>query len=135
MRFDATLFDTYYTVTSAEVQMGTKAKVKVECQGNISLDVIFNGEPVTRKLKEVLHDPSFGCSLHSVSQLEIHVMTTIFSDGKCKISSNGALLAFGEQCRSFNCLSGSPGNTMRENDAVHIAKMQLWNERLCHVHS
>lgn len=59
MKFDRTLFDTYSTVTSAAVEMGTKDKVKEKGRGNIILEVIVNGEAVTGHLKEVLHDPAF----------------------------------------------------------------------------
>lgn len=62
-------------------------------------------------------------------------MTTKFSDGKCKISKNGTLLASGEQCRYLGSLSASPVKSERTHDAAHIASMQRWNERLCHVHS
>ena len=78
MTFDKTLFETYEDLTDATVEMGTKATTEVAARGSITLSMQGGSSFEVRKLKNVLHMPSFEYSLLSVSALDKNGIQTTF---------------------------------------------------------
>lgn len=90
-------------------------------------------------MKYVFHIPYLGYSLLSVSKLDQKGMSTTFSGGKCTISKDRNILACGELRDSLYCASLSveikPRNGNSTMQSPYITSLNMWHQRLCHVHA
>ncbi len=88
----------------------------------------------TCELRNVLHVPSFVYSLISVPTLAEGCLVVLFSNYKVTILRKDVLLATGSRIRGLYFIDLF--NTPRCNStALATASLQLWHERMAHVHS
>ena len=131
MTYDRSLFDTYESVSNANVEMGTKATTGVVGKGSVILKLKCDSSYEFRKLQNVLHIPSFEYSLLSVGEMDKKGMTTTFGNGHCVITKGSSIIASGYLDGSLHVINTQ--TVKSPNNAALIASLQLWHERMAHV--
>ncbi len=130
--FDKSIFDSYEPVTDMNVEMGTKATADVAGKGSIIISMECGSDFQVRKLEDVLHVPSFEYSLLSVSSLDHKGMMTTFGGGECIIHNKGVTVATGFLEGPLYVIHTKPAP--RNNEKALLSSLQLWHERMGHVH-
>ena len=130
--FDKSMFKTYEPVTNMNVEMGTKATADVVGRGTIILSMQCGSDFKVRKLEEVLHVPTFEYSLLSVSALDKKGMMTTFGGGECVIHNRGTTIATGSLTGPLYIIRAKPAPS--NNGLALLSSLQLWHERMGHVH-
>ncbi len=130
MTFDRSAFVTYTEQqTDRTITVGTKAESKVAGTGDIDIKVSVDGKPFNVRFMNVLHVPGIGYQLLSVSQISNKGFNVKFNDGRCHISFDTRVVAYGTLRKSLYYLD----LYSTSSDIACIASMQLWHERLAHV--
>ena len=130
MTFDKSMFDTYESIADASVEMGTKCTTKVVGRGSITTKIQCGSSFEIRKLENVLHVPSFGYSLLSVSTMDKKGFRTTFGDKKCVVSKGSSILASGKLDGSLYVIHTESNSTL---GSALVASLSTWHERMAHV--
>ena len=133
MTFDRTVFATYTKISPFNVEMGDKSTSVAIGRGDVHVSAVFNGVRTVCKLRDVLHVPSFVYSLISVSTLTRRGLTVRFTENSVAIARHGFTVIQGTRHGGLYTL-----DVMAIHDAAEtacVANMQLWHERMAHVHT
>eukprot|EP00171_Calliarthron_tuberculosum_P000506 IDg506t1 len=131
MTFSRSQFVSYKKVQPFPVQMGDKSKTTAVGKGDVTVPIICKGVKRTCKLENFLHVPDLRFSLVSVSTLAKNGLSTNFSTDRVYILKDNAVIATGTHSNGLYAL-----DTL-STDAIAVAcaaSMQLWHERMGHVH-
>lgn len=135
MSYDRSAFVRYQEVSSFPVEMGDKSTSSVIGRGDVTIPVICNSTKRTCMLKDVLHVPDMGFSLVSVNQLTNRGHEVVFTGKRVDILSGNMLIARGTKARGLYSLDTSSSSAHDVRHAVACtASLQLWHERMGHVH-
>ncbi len=109
--------------------VGTKAETKVPGTGDIDIKVSVDGEPFNVRLMNMLHVLGIGYQLLFVSQISNKGFNIKSNDGRCHISFDSRVFAYGALRKSLYYLD----LYSTSSDIACVASMKLWHERLAHV--
>ena len=130
MTFDRSQFSDYKPMQAVEVEMGTKAKTRVAGCGDVVLTLDVNGQTKPCKLKGVVHVPEFGYSLLSVSKMIANGLKVEFERDICEVKHSSKTVATAKLVDKLYVL-----DLARKTESAVVASLQIWHERLGHVHS
>ena len=136
MTFDRSMFVSYRSVTPFQVILGDKStSVAVGC-GDVKLSLLVNGKARICILQDVLHVPSFVFSLISVSTLTARGIGVQFTNNAVLLTQNGESIATGHRRHGLYAIDlyMPSRNKQQSFELACIASLQLWHERLGHVH-
>lgn len=136
MTFDRSMFVSYRSVTPFQVILGDKStSVAVGC-GDVKLSLLVNGKARICLLRDVLHVPSFAFSLISVSTLTARGIGVQFTNNTVLLTHNGEAIATGHRRHGLYAVDlYIPSRDKQQPfELAFIASLQLWHERLGHVH-
>ncbi len=133
MTFDRSAFATYQPVSPFAVQMGDSSTSLAVGRGDVYLSILSDGKTAKCKLRNVLHVPSFVYSLVSVTALAKRGLIVQFQDNCATIIQDGKSVASGTRVGGLYTLDLSTSSEKSET-ALTTASLQLWHERMCHVH-
>ena len=131
MTFARHAFTSYRAVDPFPVQMGDKSTTMVVGRGDVCIPLKFNHSKRTCKLTNVFHVPSLAFSLISVSSLAKKGICTKFNITSVHILKDEKLLATGTRLGGLYCLDSV---SAVQTPAACVASLQLWHERMGHVH-
>ena len=130
MTCDRPSFMRYSKVTSPDVVLGDKSVAKAAGKGTVGLTLDVLGKQAECRLEDVMHIPTFGFNLLSVSALCKKGMKVEFEGDKCRILKCGKLVATGHLEGDLFVLDTV--DTVPDKYA-YVADLKLWHERLAHV--
>lgn len=131
--FDRSLFMNYSSIGPFNVEMGDNSTAQVIGKGEVHLQIFVNGSQKTCKIQDVLHVPSFSYSLVSVSEMARKGFTINFRNESVIITRQGSLIASGTLTKGLYELDIDNNNTSPLS--AFVSNVQLWHERLGHVHA
>ena len=132
MTFDSSVFVTYKPVSFKTVTVGNSQCLRVMGMGDVVVRINVDGTVRKCKLTDVLHVPELGFSLLSVAKMEQKGLDVHFKKGRCNIMSYNKLFATGTRTKNLYVLDVAPEYVPSE--VACVANLQLWHERLAHVH-
>ncbi len=113
--------------------MGDSSIALAVGRGDVQLNILKDGKMGTCELRNMLHVPSFVYPLLSVPTLAKSGLVVLFSDYKVIIPRKGVPVATGTRIRGLYVLDLF--NPPRCNStALATASLQLWHEKMAHVH-
>jgi len=121
-------FDDYQSTTGRSVKMGDKGSVATAGVGTVVFEVIVQGKTRKIKLEKVLHVPSVGFNLMSVSMMGEHGAEVPFKGGKAIINIGEKISACGRRKSALYHLDTAP-----LSDVAAVASFQLWHVRFVNV--
>ncbi len=130
---DRSAFISYESINPFPVQMGDSSSALAVGKGTVRLRICKDNKLAICDLRDVLYVPSFVYSLISVPTLANRGLSVEISATQAKIFHNRQIVATGTRNKGLYVLDlfKSPDN--RET-ALASASLQLWHERLGHVH-
>lgn len=135
MAYDRSVFTGYRPVDAFAVEMGDKSTSSVVGRGDVKVQVVSDGTRRTCVLKNVLHVPDLGFSLVSVNQLTNLGHRVLFRKNRVEILNGRDVIATGSKSGGLYTLDvqTTRGRTSKSATAC-AASLQLWHERMGHVH-
>jgi len=133
MTFDRSVFASYEALNPFPVTMGDKSTSIAVGRGDVHLPLLVNGVVSMCKLQDVLHVPSFVFSLVSVSTLTKRGFSVRFTDHGVNIMQGDSVVAMGTHTRGLYSLDIGP--TSHSTEVACAATLELWHERMGHVHN
>ena len=132
MACDKSNFKDYKEVSTPSVVLGDKSVAKAAGKGTVELTLNVSGKDTKCRLEDVMHIPTFGFNLLSVSALCKKGLKVEFEGETCRIFKNDTIVATGHLEGDLFGLDTL--NTPPDKHA-HFADLKLWHERLAHVFS
>ncbi len=102
-------------------------------RADVYLSILSDGKTAKCKLRDVLHVLSFVYFLVSVTALAKRGLIVHFQDSCATIIQDGKSVASGTRVGGLYTLHLSTSSEKSET-ALTTASLQLWHERMCHVH-
>ena len=130
MACDRADFKDYSEVSSPNVVLGDKSVSKSAGKGTVELTLDVQGKLSKCRLDDVMHIPTFGFNLLSVSALCKKGLKVEFEGEQCRILKRNKLVATGHLEGDLFVLDTH--NTVPDQHA-YVADLKLWHERLAHV--
>lgn len=142
MTFDRSAFVDYRTMM-LNVRMRCKAKATTAGVGDIIVKVSINGALSNITLVNMLHIPTLGCQLISVSKITKRGGRVSFADNSCDIKVGNPtirtasliidLFHLGLSCSAPSSSISLHHHAPPTTESAHISSFQLLHERLAHV--
>ena len=132
MACDKSNFKDYKEVSTPSAVLGDKSVAKAAGKGTVELTLNVSGKDTKCRLEDVMHIPTFGFNLLSVSALCKKGLKVEFEGETCRIFKKNTIVATGHLEGDLFVLDTL--DTPADQHA-HDADLKLWHERLAHVSS
>jgi len=130
---DRSMFCTIEDIEPFDISIGDKSGIRAEGRGKVELTLSVCGKSRRCMLNEVLFAPTMGYNMLSVSAMrKLGVQTTFGED--CRMSKGEILLAEGALRGNLYYLSTSTTEEATGDSVALVADLNLWHQRLAHVH-
>ena len=123
-------FKDYSEVSTPNVVLGDKSVAKAAGKGTVEITIDVSGKETKCLLEDVMHIPTFGFNLLSVSALCKKGLKVEFEVEKCRILKSVKVIATGHLEGDLFVLDTV--DTLPDQHAC-VADLKLWHERLAHV--
>lgn len=135
MTFNRSAFVTYENIIPFGVHLGDKTTATAVGRCTVQMKVLKQGQVAICRIIDVLHVPSLAFSLVSVNQLAKRGLHTSFRRNFVQIKNGSKVLATGSRRASLYVLDASSDPPLEVNSSTAcVASLQLWHERMGHVH-
>lgn len=134
MSFEKSLFYDLEEVPAFKVSMGDKSKLEACGRGSINVCLSVSGSTVKCTLHNVLFVPSLSYNLLSVGVMNKGDNSVSFEGNKCTIHKSNVLIAEGTRHNGLYFLDTSSSETESNKHVALVADLNLWHQRLAHVH-
>ena len=136
--YDRRMFSDLKTCKPFVIEIGDKSGVKAIGRGCIRLVLSINGKPRNAVIKDVAYAPTMAFNLLSTRVMNREGGRSVFEENSCHVERGGKVVAEGEIRDGLYCLKTlsqacDPG-TDPHTHTVLAADMNLWHQRLAHVH-
>ena len=137
MSFNKSVFSEFQEMSPFSVGMGDNSSVTAHGRGTTWISLLVNGHSVRCKLQNVLYVPELSYQLLSVGVMDDMGLETTFGDNVCRITKGTRLMAMGTLHNGLyvlNTSSGSQSPKETQREMAMVANLNLWHQRLAHVH-
>ena len=131
---DRHMFSDMHVSDSFMIEIGDKSGVKAIGRGSIQLVLLINGKPRKAVIKDVAYAPTMAFNMLSVRVMNRDGKRTVFEENRCYVGKGGKFIAEGEIRDDLYCLKTSSQPCSAPSHTALVADMNLWHERLAHVH-
>ena len=136
--YDRRMFSDLKTCKPFVIEIGDKSGVKAIGRGCIRLVLSINGKPRNAVIKDVAYAPTMAFNLLSTRVMNREGGRSVFEENSCHVERGGKVVAEGEIRDGLYCLKTlsqacDPGTDSHTHTAL-AADMNLWHQRLAHVH-
>jgi len=131
---DRNMFTSFETVESFDIRIGDQSGVRVSGKGKIDIMLLVSGKPVKCMLSDVLYAPTMGFNMLSVRRMSRAGQRTVFQEHDCYVEKDNKVLAEGVVRNGLYYLSTCVTNDGNIPSMGLIADLNLWHQRLAHVH-
>ena len=116
------------------IVIGDSSGVEAAGRGSIALVASVNGKPRSAKIENVAFAPDMAFNMLSVSSICRDGKRCVFEKNSCTIEKDGKIVAEGEVRDGLYCLKTITETACAHKETAFVADMNLWHERLAHVH-
>ena len=130
---DKRAFSKLVQVPPFEILIGDKSSVQGTGRGTVEMNIRVSEKVVKIRLMDVVYAPSMAYNMLSVLAMSRAGKETIFNEHTCKVVKDGKVLVEGTVSDGLYCLNMS-NMTNPPTSAGFVADINLWHQRLAHVH-
>lgn len=130
---DSNAFSELKSVAPFEILIGDKSSVQGIGRGTVEMTTCVSGKPVKCRLMDVVYSPTMAYNMLSVRVMSRAGKQTIFNEHSCHVVKDGKVLIEGYVGDGLYCLN-IHNSTKAPTSAGLVADINLWHQRLAHVH-
>ena len=131
---DRHMFSELTVIKPFMIRLGDESSVKGIGRGSVRVMLSVNGKPRKCDIKNVVYAPSMAFNIVSVRVMGRSGMRSVFDENTCHIEKGGNILAQGEISDGLYCLKTSRSHDSSEPEIALVADINVWHQRLAHVH-
>ena len=131
---DKNLFSTFQSVKPFDISIGDKSGVRAVGRGSVDVVLLVSGKSKKCTISDVVYAPSMGYNMLSVRVMNRTGKKTVFEEDYCYTVKDGQVLAEGEIRNGLYCLKTSSAGADSSSSVSLVADLNLWHQRMAHVH-